>query len=160
CIWECERDRPHHRYYGGYRDGGWHRDPHHIVVDCSGQRYDAAHSVQDAVDNVADNGVIIILPPGRGVTCFGSIHVTRPVTLRRGGAAGPAVIEAPENQPCLIADIHLGDALVMENVKFIARGHRAPCVQVRAGAVVLRNAHVDSRNTDWAFDVRDSGVLT
>jgi hypothetical protein len=49
---------------------------------------------------------------------------------------------------------------VFEDIKFIARGHEAPCIRVRAGEVVVRNSTIDSRNTDWAFDVLDSGELT
>lgn len=131
-----------------------------IVVDCSRTHHDMAWSVQWAVDHVRPNGKIMILPPGEGMTCRESLSIEKPVTISTYGAGRQAVIQAPELQSCVQANVPLGDALVFDGVTFIARGRSAPCIRVRAGQVAVRNSTIDSRNTDWAFDVLDSGELT
>ena len=99
----------------------------------------------------------LILPPGQGMTCVESVHIDRPLMIATYGGDAPAVIQAPDGAPGVEADIPLGDKVVFDGVTFIARGHDAPCVLVRAGHVVMRNAHINSRSTNWAFDVVDSG---
>jgi hypothetical protein len=94
------------------------------------------------------------------MTCVESLSITRPVRISTYGGGPQAVIEAPGLSSCVEANIPLGDAVVFEDIKFIARGHEAPCIRVRAGEVVVRNSTIDSRNTEWAFDVLDSGELT
>jgi hypothetical protein len=77
-----------------------------------------------------------------------------------GAEGGQAVIEAPRGLPCIIASVPLGDALELERVKLISRGgDKAPCIDVLAGHVIVRNTDIDSRYTDWAFDVHESGEL-
>jgi hypothetical protein len=131
-----------------------------IVVDCSRTHRDMTWSVQSAVDRVRPNGKIMILPPGEGMTCREHLTITKPVTISTYGNGRAAVIQAPDLQSCVDANVPLGDSLVFDGVTFIARGHSAPCIRVRAGQVVVRNSNIDSRNTDWAFDVLDSGELT
>jgi len=62
--------------------------------------------------------------------------------------------------PCLIAHIPLGDTLTIDGVRFVSRTRDKPCVSVEAGHVIVRNSSVDSRGTNWAFDVRESGELS
>ena len=131
-----------------------------IVVDCSHTHHDMAASVQWAVNHIRPNGKIMILPPGEGMTCRESLSIEKPVTISTYGAGRPAVIQAPDLQSCAQANVPLGDSLVFDGITFIARGRSAPCIRVRAGHVVVRNSNIDSRNTDWAFDVLDSGELT
>ncbi len=132
--------------------------PNTSLVDCSGRDPDAYRSVSEAARHTPPNGTIVIRPPGRGMTCVETLEAPGPVTIVSSGRT-PAVIQAPPGQPCLIADIPLGDRLVVRNVKFIARGHDEPCVKVQAGTVAMQDVHIDSRNTDWAFDVGQSGEL-
>src|SRR5215472_15253754 len=131
--------------------------PDSIVVDCThhGDRHGRG-PLQSAIDRVRANGTIMIRPPGEGMTCVESLSITRPVRISTFGGGPQAVIEAPGLASCVEANVPLGDAVVFEDIKFIARGHEAPCIRVRAGAVVVRNATIDSRNTDWALDVLDS----
>jgi hypothetical protein len=152
---DCGRDcaiRPRQ-----HRDAGGR--PRFVNVDCSRQRKGWSWSVSDALQHVAPNGTIYILPPGEGATCVESLAIHMPVTIATLGASGRAVIQAPEGQPCIVADIALGDRLSLQSLKIIARGHDEACVQVTAGAVEMRNADIDSRNTNWAFDVGESGAL-
>jgi hypothetical protein len=144
----CERHRGHHES----------RDV--IVVDCSRTHHDMAWSVQWAVNHVRPNGKIMILPPGEGMTCRESLSIEKPVTISTYGAGRAAVIQAPDLQSCVQANVPLGDSLVFDGITFVARGRTAPCIRVRAGQVAVRNSTIDSRNTDWAFDVLDSGELT
>ena len=152
CRDNCEpvRDDCHH-------DCGW-QDSDTSLVDCSGLHPHAYRSVSEAAMHTPPNGRILILPPDPGMTCVETVQVPGPVTIV---SAGPtrAVIEAPPHQPCLIANIPLGDTLRIENVEFIARGEDEPCVKVQAGTVSMDNVRIDSRNTDWAFDVAESGAL-
>jgi hypothetical protein len=145
----CER---HHGYE--------HRDV--LVVDCTARHRDrkGRGPLQAAIDEVRANGRIMIKPPGEGMTCVESLSITKPLTISTYGAGRPAVIQAPDLEPCVEANVPLGDSLVFDGITFIARGRSAPCIRVRAGQVTVRNSTIDSRNTDWAFDVLDSGELT
>jgi hypothetical protein len=102
----------------------------------------------------------MIMPPGQGMTCHESLSIEKPMTISTYGAGHQAVIEAPDLQSCVQANVPLGDSLVFDGITFIARGRATPCIRVRAGQVAVRNSTIDSRNTDWAFDVLDSGELT
>jgi len=151
-------------YYYPPREHDWHHHHHHdrldvVVVDCSHTHRDMAPSLQWAIDRVIPNGKVMILPPGEGMTCRESLSITKPVTISTFGGGHAAVIQAPDSQPCVEANVPLGDSLVFDGVTFIARGRTAPCIRVRAGHVVVRNATIDSRNTNFAFDVLDSGEL-
>jgi hypothetical protein len=137
-----------------------HHDWRTIDVDCSGTHRDMFRSVQAAIDRVRPNGTVMILPPGEGMTCRESLTITKPVTISTYGGGHAAVIQAPDGRSCAEANVPLGDSLVFDGITFIARGHSAPCIRVRAGHVVVRNSTIDSRNTDWAFDVLDSGELS
>jgi len=142
----------------------WHHHHGHerldvMVVDCSHSHHDMAWSLQWAIDRVRPNGKVMILPPGEGMTCRESLSITKPVTISTFGGGQAAVIQAPDSQPCVEANVPLGDSLVFDGIAFIARGRSAPCIRVRAGHVVVRNATIDSRNTNFAFDVLDSGEL-
>lgn len=134
---------------GGER--GEHRGEHHDGV---------FHSINEAAEHAPPNATILIIPPGQGMTCVESVHVNVPLTIATYGGSGRAVIQAPPGEHCLVAHIPLGDALVIEGVRFIARSPHTPCVAVEAGHVVMRNSSVDSRGTEWAFDVHESGELT
>ncbi|GAA0583228.1 hypothetical protein GCM10008942_35170 [Rhizomicrobium electricum] len=116
-------------------------------------------SVNEAAEFAPPNATILIVPPGEGMTCVESVHVRGPLTIATYGGSGRAVIQAPAGAPCLRAHIPLGDELVIDGVKFISRGRETPCVTVEAGRVVMRNSAVDSRGTDWGFDVQESGEL-
>ncbi|GAA0544537.1 hypothetical protein FHS83_000523 [Rhizomicrobium palustre] len=116
-------------------------------------------SIDAAAEVAPPNATILIIPPGEGMTCVESVHVRGPLTIATYGGSGKAVIQAPAGQPCLTAHIPLGDSLVLDGVKFISRSREAPCVKVEAGKVTLRNAEVDSRGTNFAFDVEESGEL-
>lgn len=161
CHEDCHE---HHHHHGGDRDDygrdDWPGpDRNTAFVDCSGRNPHAFRSVSEAAMFTPPNGTILILPPDPGMTCVETVRVLGPVTITSDGPT-PAVIQAPPHQPCLIANIPLGDKLVVRNVKFIARGRDEPCVQIRAGAVTMDHVQIDSRNTDWAFDVGQSGELT
>jgi len=135
-----------------------------FLVDC-GMGHSEPHrglfnSVDEAVHFAPPNATVLVLPPGDGTTCVESIHVRRPVTIATYGASSRAVIQAPPGKPCLVAEIPLGDALVIDGIRFIARSHDDPCISVEAGHVVVRNSAVDSRGSNWAFDVRESAELT
>jgi hypothetical protein len=129
--------------------GPHHRGPHGPVFA----------SVSDAADVAPPNSTILIIPPGQGMTCVESVRVHGPLTIATYGGSGKAVIQAPAGQPCLTARIPLGDTLVLDGVRFISRSKETPCVAVEAGRVVMRNSSVDSRGTDWGFDVHESGEL-
>lgn len=116
-------------------------------------------SINEAAEFAPPNATILVIPPGQGMTCVESVHVRGPLTIATYGGTGKAVIQAPPGQPCLTAHIPLGDELVIEGVRFIARGRETPCVAVEAGRVVMRNSSVDSRGTEWGFDVHESGEL-
>lgn len=116
-------------------------------------------SINEAAAVAPPNATILVVPPGEGMTCVESVHVRGPLTIASYGGAGRAVIQAPQGQPCLTARIPLGDQLVLDGVKFIARSRETPCVAVEAGKVIVRNSEVDSRGADWAFDVQESGEL-
>jgi hypothetical protein len=140
-----------------------------LLVDCGRpqgpRRHHGPHgervftSVNEAAEFASPNATILIVPPGEGMTCVESVHVRGPLTIATYGGSGKAVIQAPPGAPCLRAHIPLGDELVIDGVKFIARGRETPCVTVEAGRVVMRNSSVDSRGTDWGFDVQESGEL-
>ncbi len=160
------------RDYDGRGRGQWDhgrwghgRGPLHLsdrgalMVDCSGQHRNMFSSVGAAAHHAPPNATILILPPGDGGTCVETVAIDRPLTIATLGGGSPAVIQAPANQPCLIADIPLGDTLTLDRIRFIARGGKAPCVSVQAGHVVVRNSSIDSRTRDWAFDVAESGAL-
>lgn len=116
-------------------------------------------SINEAAEVAPPNSTILVLPPGQGTTCVESVHVHGPLTIATYGGTGQAVIQAPPGQPCLVAHIPLGDALVVDGIRFIARSRETPCVTVEAGRVTMRNSAVDSRGTEWAFDVHESGEL-
>lgn len=117
-------------------------------------------SIDEAAEFAPPNATILVIPPGEGMTCVESVHVRGPLTIATYGGSGKAVIQAPPGKPCLTAHIPLGDTLTLDGVKFIARSRETPCVAVEAGKVVMRNAEVDSRGADWAFDVQETGELT
>jgi hypothetical protein len=129
--------------------GAGHSEPHRGLFN----------SVNAAAHFAPPNSTILILPPGQGTTCVESVHINGPITIATYGGSGQAVIQAPPREPCLTADIPLGDTLVIDGVRFIARSREAPCVAVEAGRVVVRNSAVDSRGANWAFDVHESGEL-
>jgi len=135
-----------------------------LLVDCgkrhSEPRRGVFNSVDEAAEHAPPNATILILPPGQGTTCVETVHVHRPLTIATYGGAGRAVIQAPPGKPCLVAHIPLGDALTVDGVRFIARSREEPCVSVEAGHVTMRNASVDSRGSNWAFDVQESAELT
>ncbi len=159
--WPCRDHCEHHDGCGERcRDHREVRGDGPIVVDCSGRHRDMLPSLGWAVAHAPPNTTIFILPPGKGMTCVESVRIDRPLTIATYGGDTPAVIQAPDGSPCVDADIPLGDKVVFVGVTFIARGRDAPCVLVRAGHVVMRNANINSRNTNWAFDVMDSGELT
>jgi hypothetical protein len=116
--------------------------------------------VEAAVHHAPPNATILILPPGDGTTCVETVAIHEPLTIATLGGGSPAVIQAPADQPCLVADIPLGDTLTIDRIRFIARGRKEPCVSVQAGHVVVRNSSIDSRTRDWAFDVAESGDLS
>lgn len=159
-----ERSRGHGErdHDGGRHDGGPLRisDRDALMVDCSGQRRNMFPSVGAAAHRAPPNATILILPPGDGTTCVETVTINRPLTIATLGGGSPAVIQAPADQPCLVADIPLGDTLTIDRIRFIARGRKAPCVSVQAGHVVVRNSSIDSRTRDWAFDVAESGDLS
>jgi hypothetical protein len=138
-----------------------------LLVDCGkprGPRHGPRgervfSSVDEAAEFAPPNATILIIPPGQGMTCVESVHVRRPLTIATYGGSGKAVIQAPPGQPCLVAHIPLGDELVIDGVKFVARSRETPCVTVEAGRVTMRNSSVDSRGTEWGFDVHESGEL-
>ena len=135
-----------------------------LLVNCgashSEPRRGMFNSLNQAVSAAPPNATILILPPGQGTTCVESVHVHRPLTIATYGSGGRAVIQPDPREPCLVADIPLGDALVIDGVRFIARSAHKPCVTVEAGHVVMRNSSVDSRGSAWAFDVHESAELT
>lgn len=135
-----------------------------FLVDCGRGHSEPRRGVFASVDEAAafapPNSTILILPPGQGTTCVESIHVRGPLTIGSYGGTGQAVIQAPPGKPCLVAHIPLGDALVVDGVRFMARSRETPCVTVEAGKVTMRNSAVDSRGTAWAFDVHESSELT
>jgi len=152
------REPEHHHEHGA---APLHLSEHNaLVVDCSGEHRDMFSSVGAAVHVAPPNATILILPPGDGTTCVETVAIHKPLTISTLGGGSPAVIQAPDNQPCLIADIPLGDTLTIDRIRFIARGHNAPCVSVQAGHVVVRNSSIDSRTRNWAFDVAESGDLS
>jgi len=135
-----------------------------LLVDC-GARHSEPHrgffaSVNEAAEHAPPNATILILPPSQGRTCVETVHIHKPVTLTTYGGSERAVIQSEDGQPCLIADLPLGDALIVDGVRFIARSDHAPCVAVEAGRVAMRNSSVDARGTDWAFDVHESAELS
>jgi hypothetical protein len=134
-----------------------------LMVDCgkghSEPRRGLYNSVNEAAEHAAPNATILIVPPGQGTTCVETVHVRGPLTIATYGGAAKAVIQAPPGKPCLVAHIPLGDALIVDGVRFIARSRETPCVSVEAGRVALRNSSVDSRGSDWAFDVHESAEL-
>lgn len=130
-----------------------------LMVDCSGQRRDMFPSLQLAARSAPPNATILVLPPNEGMTCRGTVFIHVPLTIATYGGGDNAVIQAPPGRPCLVADIPLGDTLNIEGVRFVARGGDAPCVVVQAGHVVVRHSSINSRTTNWAFDVRESGDL-
>ncbi len=153
--------------YSRGHDGRSHgRRPLHLsdrdalMVDCSGQHRNMFPSVGAAAHRAPPNATILILPPGDGTTCVETVAIDRPLTIATLGGGSPAVIQAPADQPCLVANIPLGDTLTIDRIRFIARGRKAPCVSVQAGHVVVRNSSIDSRTRDWAFDVAESGTLS
>jgi hypothetical protein len=161
------------RRHDGPRDER-HEGPHPVLpgilghntflVDCgrghSEPRRGVFSSVDEAVHFAPPNSTIMILAPGEGTTCVETVHILGPVTITTYGGNNRAVIQAPPGAPCLIAHIPLGDALTIDGVRFIARSREAPCISVEAGHVIMRNSSVDSRGSDWAFDVHESSELT
>jgi len=141
-----------------HREGPGH-DGHGRSRDRSKSPKGVFTSIDAAAEVAPPNATILVIPPGEGMTCVETVHVRGPLTIATYGGSGKAVIQAPPGQPCLVAHIPLGDALVLDGVKFIARSREAPCVAVEAGKVVMRNSEVDSRGSNWAFDVRESGEL-
>ncbi|MDE1939356.1 MAG: hypothetical protein KGI68_10080, partial [Alphaproteobacteria bacterium] len=162
--------------YDGHRDGGGghaighggrpggrpleYAERNALLVDCSRQHRDMFPSIEAAVRHAPPNATILILAPGDGATCVESVHIPGAMTIATFGGSKQAVIQAPPGQPCLLADIPLGDTLTIDGIRFIARGRDAPCVAVQAGHVVVRNSLIDSRTRDWAIDVHESGELT
>ncbi|MBU6296993.1 MAG: right-handed parallel beta-helix repeat-containing protein [Alphaproteobacteria bacterium] len=162
CRDDYERRGERHGEGRHERPGGRplrYADRDALLVDCSRQHRDMFSSVNAAVSHAPPNATILILAPGDGATCVESVHIPGPMTIATFGG-GQAVIQAPPGQPCLRADIPLGDTLTIEGIRFIARGRDAPCVAVQAGHVVIRNSLIDSRTRDWAIDVHESGELT
>jgi hypothetical protein len=135
-----------------------------FLVDCGMRRSEPRrglfNSVNEAAEFAPPNATILILPPGEGTTCVETVRVRGPLTIATYGGGNDAVIQAPQREPCMVAHIPLGDALIVNGVRFIARSREAPCISVEAGHVVMRNSSVNSRGSDWAFDVHESGELT
>ncbi len=146
-------------YHEHHGHGGWDRDRDSITVRCGLGRHDS-DNLRDAIRRVRANGKILIKPPGDGTTCVETLDINKPVTIATYGGGHDAVIQAPSGANCVNANVPLGDSVVFEGIKFVARGQNRPCIHVVAGQVVVRNSTIDSRNTDWAFDVEDSGELT
>jgi hypothetical protein len=118
------------------------------------------HSVNAAAAVAPPGATILILPPGQGsTTCVESVDIRKPLTIATYGGGRDAVIQAPPNQPCLVADIPLGDALIIDGVHFVARDSSAVCLSLKAGQVELRNSHIDSRRSSWALDAERSVTL-
>jgi len=153
----CGESEHHHEHGGGPLRLSDHDA---LLVDCSGRHRDMFPSVNAAVRHAPPNATILILPPGDGTTCVESVEIRQPLTISTLGGGSPAVIQAPDNLPCLAATIPLGDTLTIDRIRFIARGRSAPCVFVHAGHVVMRNSSIDSRTRNWAFDVDESGDLS
>jgi len=134
-----------------------------LLVDCgaphSEPRRGFFSSVGEAAEFAPPNATIFIVPPDQGRTCVETVHIRRPVTLATYGSGQAAVIQSVQGQPCLIAELPLGDSLTIDGVRFIARSDDQPCVAVEAGRVVMRNSSVDARGTAWAFNVRESAEL-
>ncbi|MDR3527069.1 MAG: right-handed parallel beta-helix repeat-containing protein [Rhizomicrobium sp.] len=145
-----------HEDYDGDRHEGHHEGRHEEHHE--GHRT-VFFSIDEAAEAASPNATILIIPPGEGMTCVESVHIHKPLTLATYGS-GRAVIQAPQGKPCLTAHIPLGDSLIIDGIKFIARSRETPCVAVEAGHVTMRNSQVDSRGADWAFDVKESGELT
>ncbi len=152
---DCGRGGPRGRDGHGREDRG--RGQHHSGSHGHGEH--VFSSINEAADFAPPNSTILIIPPGQGMTCVESVEVRKPLTIATYGGSGKAVIQAPPGQPCLTAHIPLGDELVLDGVRFIARSRQTPCVAVEAGRVVMRNSSVDSRGTEWGFDVHESGEL-
>lgn len=166
CRWgECDfPDRPRRR----------HRRPEPVLpgtpghpsflVDCSlphsEPRRGLFASVNEAARFAPPNSTILIMPPGQGTTCVETVHVREPLTIASYGGGKDAVIQAPPHQACMEARLPLGDALTIDGVRFIARSRHAPCITVEAGHVIVRNSSIDSRGTNWAFNVHESAMLT
>lgn len=146
------------REYDG-RDGRRERDDYRDERRHGPNRRGVFTSIDAAAAVAPPNATILIIPPGEGMTCVETVHARGPLTIATYGA-GQAVIQAPPGQPCLVARIPLGDQLIFDGVKFIARSRQTPCVAVEAGHVTMRNSVVDARGTEWAFDVHESGTLT
>jgi hypothetical protein len=161
---DCGRDGGP-RHYGEPGEGGEHRDGHE--EHGRGESHHGPHghgefvfsSINEAAEFAPPNATILVSPPGQGMTCVESVQVHKPLTIATYGGSGKAVIQAPPGQPCLTARIPLGDELVLDGVRFVARSRQTPCVAVEAGRVVMRNSTVDSRGTEWGFDVHESGEL-
>jgi hypothetical protein len=134
-----------------------------LLVDCGARHGAPRHGVFDSVNEAAEhappNATIFILPPGEGRTCVETVHIKRPVTLATYGTSERAVIQSEDGQPCLVADLPLGDQLIIDGVRFVARSHDQPCIAVEAGRVMMRNSSVDARGSAWAFNVRESAEL-
>ncbi len=146
-------------YHEHHHHGDWDRDRDTITVRCGLGRHDS-DNLRDAIRHVRANGKILIRPPGDGTTCVETLDITKPLTIATYGGGHDAVIQAPAGANCVNANVPLGDSVIFEGIKFIARGQNRPCVHVVAGQVIVRHSDIDSRNTDWAFDVEDSGELT
>ena len=158
----------------GCRDSDRSGRRHHgVVLDCSGRKRGAAHSLREAVRRVPVNGEILILGAPHGRTCIadGTV-ITKPLTIRPLDAIGSAYIEGrttgsePSTDPhaerrasCLEVNLPVGDSLKIIGVNFVVRGGKLPCVKVLAGTVEVSRSRIDSRGTRWAFDVSNSGRL-
>lgn len=148
--------KPPHPHHGGPAGRGGA-----LLVDCSGSHRGMFHSVNKAARHARPGATILILPPGQGgATCREQVDIRKPLTIASYGGGRDAVIQAPAGGSCLTADIALGDALVLDGLHFYARNTKAPCLDIRAGQVVVRNSRIDSRSTDWAIEARDSVELT
>jgi hypothetical protein len=146
---------PHHP--GGHDEHHFFEPGRALMVDCSGTHRGMFRSINAAVDRAPPGGTILILPPGQGgATCVESIEIGKPLTLATYGGGRDAVIEAPQGAPCLTAHIPLGDTLTVDGVRFIARNRNVPCLVIGAGEVAVRNSFIDSRSTEWAFDIAES----
>jgi len=133
---ECDRGR-------GRRD----RTPGAVVLDCSGRRPGAAHTLRDAVKRAPINGEILILGAPQGRTCAadGTI-IDKPLTIRPYDAIGSAYIEGTVPPP--VSGAPIGEYTSVESDPKSA----SFLIQLRKAAEQLRRDSVNltgHRPFDW-----------
>ncbi|CAN5501401.1 hypothetical protein BH10PSE5_BH10PSE5_17850 [soil metagenome] len=169
---------------GGYGNGGYPaggRRPLYldsITVDCADTR-GGPHQLADAIDNLADNGVLYIR--SRGGVCRETLEIDHPVIIAGEGTpafgnvgSGVAKLSPPDGAPCIRIAPGVKGVEIRDLTIEASQGGRSACIEaqdadlalirssvryqgdasaifVQGGSLIIRNSVIEARTNDAAI---------